>query len=172
MYEVDATSDEHTALALKIATESVLLLKNEGGLLPIQVQASNATATAAVNGRALAGDDECTSESDYDYVGNDISNEQTWDAGKCCDGCLAISGGGQGQETCTAYTYSPDDGKCYYKSSNAGRSYVQGRTSGTVDSRTTDDADDFTNDDADADYIIAVVGSACNAANNVNEVSS
>ena len=163
-----ATTDEHQALALKIATESVLLLKNEGGLLPISVPA-NANANASV-ARALRSGDECTTESDWDYYGNDISDELTWDSSKCCDGCLAISGGGQGQQTCTAWTYSSDDGKCYYKSSNAGRTYNEGRFSGTVDSRTTDDADDFTNDDADADYTIAVVGSACNAANNVNEM--
>ena len=48
--------------------------------------------------RALSADDTCSQESDWDYYGNDISNELTWDASKCCDGCIAISGGGQGQQ--------------------------------------------------------------------------
>jgi len=39
LYEAVATSDAHEKLALRIATESVMLLKNDGGALPLEAPA-------------------------------------------------------------------------------------------------------------------------------------
>lgn len=54
LYEANATSEEHAALALEIATASVLLLQNERAVLPLAVDA----ATATDGGGVGDGDDE------------------------------------------------------------------------------------------------------------------
>ncbi|CAK0819454.1 unnamed protein product [Prorocentrum cordatum] len=47
-FMTDVTSDSHTAMARKLATESIVMLKNEGGVLPL----SGATKVIAVCGQA------------------------------------------------------------------------------------------------------------------------
>ena len=162
MYEVDATSDDHTALALKIATESVLLLKNDDDVLPFAAAApANATGAPELGSSGAAAVSCVDEESDYDYAGNDLSYADVGSAAECCDGCAAVSG-------CAAYTFYSDEWtiRCYYKSSAAGRVYSPGK--GLV-SATLGGGDDDLDDGA---FTVAVVGSACAAENNIDELTS
>jgi len=63
LYTVNATSPEHTALAERIATESVLLLQNDGGHLPLPTSKDDAASfTLAVVGSA------CNADNDVDAM--------------------------------------------------------------------------------------------------------
>lgn len=71
LYNTNATTAEHVALAERIATESVLLLQNEGGLLPLPASSEDAeTFTLAIVGSACDAPNDIDTMLDQWNVGN------------------------------------------------------------------------------------------------------
>jgi hypothetical protein len=142
-----ARSPEHDALALRLAKESITLLKNEGGLLPIVPASLKTVAVFGDEGTVHGGGSgqvvapyviapvdginawlnpglpppTCTEENDTDYFQADSPSAAGAGPADCCAQCGRLP-------SCRAWTFF--GGSCYFKPDASGRRAKPGAVSG------------------------------------------